>query len=36
MIRHLDGDLASFKSLTFKTGLNVLLADKSEGATDRQ
>jgi uncharacterized protein YydD (DUF2326 family) len=36
MIRHLGSDLPSFKSLTFTSGLNILLADKSEGATDRQ
>jgi uncharacterized protein YydD (DUF2326 family) len=36
MIRRLGSDLASFKTLTFKTGLNILLADKSEGANDRQ
>ena len=36
MIRRIGSDLASFKTLTFKTGLNILLADKSEGAHDRQ
>lgn len=36
MIRRLGSDLASFKTLTFKPGLNILLADKSEGANDRQ
>ena len=36
MIRRFGSDLASFKTLTFKTGLNILLADKSEGANDRQ
>jgi uncharacterized protein YydD (DUF2326 family) len=36
MIRRLSSDLASFKTLTFKSGLNILLADKSEGANDRQ
>jgi uncharacterized protein YydD (DUF2326 family) len=36
MIRRFSSDLASFKSLAFKAGLNILLADKSEGATDRQ
>lgn len=36
MIRRFASDLASFKSLTLKAGLNILLADKSEGATDRQ
>ena len=36
MIRKLDSDLESFKTLEFFKGLNILLADKSEGATDRQ
>lgn len=36
MIHTITSDLPSFKSLTFKPGLNILLADKSEGATDRQ
>jgi uncharacterized protein YydD (DUF2326 family) len=36
MIHGVTSDLPSFKSLEFRTGLNVLLADKSEGATDRQ
>ncbi|MBL0930452.1 MAG: DUF2326 domain-containing protein [Alphaproteobacteria bacterium] len=36
MIRSIGSDLASFKTLTFKPGLNILLADKSEGANDRQ
>ena len=36
MIRRVGSDLASFKTLTFKPGLNILLADKSEGANDRQ
>jgi uncharacterized protein YydD (DUF2326 family) len=36
MIHSLSSDLASFKSLTFRPGLNILLADKSDGATDRQ
>lgn len=36
MIHGVTSDLPSFKSLRFKAGLNVLLADKSEGATDRQ
>jgi uncharacterized protein YydD (DUF2326 family) len=36
MIRRITSDLASFKSLDFKPGLNILLADKSPGATDRQ
>lgn len=36
MIRRFGSDLASFKTLTFRPGLNVLLAEKSEGASDRQ
>ena len=36
MIRRFSSDLASFKTLTFKPGLNILLADKSAGASDRQ
>lgn len=36
MIYTITSDLPSFKSLTFKPGLNILLAEKSEGATDRQ
>lgn len=36
MIHGVTSDLSSFKSLTFGPGLNILLADKSEGATDRQ
>src|SRR5580692_9133297 len=36
MIHDVTSDLPSFKSLTFGPGLNILLADKSEGATDRQ
>lgn len=36
MIHSVSSDLPSFKGLTFKPGLNILLADKSEGATDRQ
>ena len=36
MIHALSSDLPSFKCLTFKPGLNILLADKSDGATDRQ
>lgn len=36
MIHGIRSDLTSFKALTFGPGLNILLADKSEGATDRQ
>lgn len=36
MIYSVWSDLPTFKSLEFKPGLNILLADKSEGATDRQ
>ncbi len=36
MMRRITSDLESFKTLTFQPGLNILLADKSEGATDRQ
>jgi len=36
MIRRFGSDLPSFKALTFEKGLNILLADKSAGATDRQ
>lgn len=36
MIHGVTSDLTSFKSPEFQAGLNVLLADKSEGATDRQ
>lgn len=36
MIHDITCDLPSFKPLRFNEGLNVLLADKSEGATDRQ
>lgn len=36
MIRRFGSDLSSFKTLTFRPGLNILLADKSEGAGDRQ
>lgn len=35
MIRQIWSDLPSFKNLEFQPGLNVLLADKSAGATDR-
>lgn len=36
MIHSVSSDLESFKPLRFGPGLNILLADKSEGATDRQ
>ena len=36
MIHGLSSDLPSFKSLAFRPELNILLADKSDGATDRQ
>ena len=36
MIHAISSDLESFKTLTFGPGLNILLAEKSEGATDRQ
>ena len=36
MIHGFSSDLPTFKSLTFRPGLNILLADKSAGATDRQ
>ena len=36
MIRRIDSDLETFKKLEFSPGLNVLIADKSEGASDRQ
>ncbi len=36
MIHGFSSDLKSFKTLVFRPGLNVLLADKSEGANDRQ
>ncbi|MDR1871102.1 MAG: DUF2326 domain-containing protein [Deltaproteobacteria bacterium] len=36
MIHHLKSDLGHFKSLTFNPGLNIILADKSEGATNRR
>src|SRR3546814_14010691 len=36
MIRRFGSDLAPFKTLTFGPGLNILLADKSEGSNDRQ
>ena len=36
MIHRIASTLATFKTLTFTPGLNLLLADKSPGATDRQ
>lgn len=36
MIHRVTSDLTSFKALTFEPGLNVLLAEKSTGANDRQ
>ena len=36
MINEVGSNLSSFKTLQFHDGLNVLLADKSEGAGDRQ
>ncbi len=36
MIRQVSSDRESFKTLTFGSGLNVILADKSRGASDRQ
>ena len=36
MIHGVSSDLPNFKALTFDRGPNILLADKSEGATDRQ
>ncbi len=36
MIHRIYSDLDGFKELTFREGLNLVLADKSPGATDRQ
>ena len=36
MIKRLDSTLPTFKTLAFKPGLNILVAEKSPGATDRQ
>ena len=36
MIRILSSDISTFKNLKFNEGLNILLADKSDKATDRQ
>jgi len=36
MIRTIASNLRSFKTLEFRPGLNILLADKSPGATNRQ
>ncbi len=36
MIHGLSSDLPSFKRISFRPGLNILLAEKSAGATDRQ
>ncbi len=36
MIREITSNLPSFKNLTFQSGLNILVAEKSEGATDKQ
>lgn len=36
MIHTISSDLPTFKNLSFHPGLNILLADKSDGATDRQ
>ncbi|MCL2715982.1 MAG: DUF2326 domain-containing protein [Alphaproteobacteria bacterium] len=36
MIHGFASNLASFKTLSFRSGLNILLVDTSEGASDRQ
>ncbi|ETR69865.1 MAG: hypothetical protein OMM_03642 [Candidatus Magnetoglobus multicellularis str. Araruama] len=36
MIKSIYSSLSTFKSLTFKSGLNVLISEKSHGATSRQ
>lgn len=36
MIHRIYSDMPTFKNLQFKEGLNILLADKSPGATDKQ
>ena len=36
MIHRVYSDLATFKPLNFRGGLNVILAEKSQGASDRQ
>ena len=35
MIRKITADRSSFKTLEFRPGLNILIADKHEGATDK-